>query len=127
MVSPVRSQFQAQAPDRPSIPPQTPITHQSLLLHLQGIVESIVWQKRVREQVGAAFLPAYRAFFTKYEGVPFTKGRRSKYERYSLAEAEAAVQGMLSGAARAPLEGSPQRSGASMSNRLARFRSKLMD
>ncbi|KAL6775703.1 hypothetical protein ACKKBG_A18215 [Auxenochlorella protothecoides x Auxenochlorella symbiontica] len=92
-----------------------------------GIVESIVWQKRVREQVGAAFLPAYRAFFTKYEGVPFTKGRRSKYERYSLAEAEAAVQGMLSGAARAPLEGSPQRSGASMSNRLARFRSKLMD
>lgn len=98
-----------------------------LLLPLlaQGIVESIVWQKRLREQVEGAFLPAYRAFFTKYEGVPFTKGRRSKYERYSLAAAEAAVLDMLSGAPPSLVEGTPQTSSASVSKRLARFKSKL--
>lgn len=62
---------------------------------------------------------------TKYEAGQYTKGKRSKYERYTVEDVAAAFGGLLTGAPTARPKSKPMlsASSSSFSDKMSRFRS----
>lgn len=77
---------------------------------------------RLQAQLSAGFLAAYRQFVAKYEPGHYTKGKRSKYERYSVADVETLLGTLLTGKPEQVVGlPAPPRKG-SVTERFARFR-----
>ncbi|KAK2077153.1 hypothetical protein QBZ16_004787 [Prototheca wickerhamii] len=90
-----------------------------------AIVESAELRAKLQKQLRDGFLTLYRQFVTKYEAGQYTKGKRSKYERYTVEDVATAFNSLLTGTPSARPKSKPvlSSSSSSFSDKMSRFRS----